>query len=60
MMKSIRTRNFLLYWLGFSALIYLLVYIAERTTSGFAIALSILGAVPVALILAHRTAKGDR
>lgn len=48
------------YWIGFSLFLMLLQFIVNRPLNVFAVVLSILGAIPVALLLAFRSRSTSR
>jgi hypothetical protein len=52
--RKTKVAAFFTYWTAFSLYIFLLQWLFNRTENLLAISLSIVGALPVALILAHR------
>ncbi|MBE1490779.1 hypothetical protein [Plantactinospora soyae] len=56
-MKLNRTQIFGLSWIGFSLFFVFLQYLFNDTTSGFAIFLSAVAAIPVAALLAYRARR---
>ncbi|MDQ1289102.1 MAG: hypothetical protein QG622_2668 [Actinomycetota bacterium] len=56
-MTKIDWRIFSLCWIGFTLFFLVLQYFFNRATSAFVVAVSALGAIPVALIIAFQAMR---
>ena len=56
-MRNLDPRLLGLAWVGFAAFFALLNYLLDGVVSGFSLAMSAIGAIPVALIIAVRARR---